>query len=72
MKTHLLGWVPIVLFFVVAILSFALHLTRTEYQPCRPTPKICHPRKQPRLCQPFICPDMDRRKSAHGEQNEGE
>ena len=61
MKTRLLRWVPIALFFVVATLSVALHLTRAAHEPCRPTPEICRPETQPPPCQPFICPDTDRR-----------
>ncbi|MDE0467168.1 MAG: hypothetical protein OYL97_08925 [Candidatus Poribacteria bacterium] len=59
MKTHLLRWGPIALFFVVATLSVALHLTRAAHEPCRPTPEI-----QPPPCQPLTCPDADRRESA--------
>ncbi|MCY3550929.1 MAG: hypothetical protein OXH39_10770 [Candidatus Poribacteria bacterium] len=40
MKTHLLRWVPIALFFVVATLNVALHLTRAAHEPCRPTPAV--------------------------------
>ena len=43
MKTRLLRWVPIALFFLVATLSVALHLTRAAHESCRPTPEICHP-----------------------------
>ncbi|MCY3548882.1 MAG: hypothetical protein OXH39_00360 [Candidatus Poribacteria bacterium] len=62
MKTRLLRWVPIALFFVVATLSVALHFTRAVHEPCRPTPEICHPRIQP-PCQPITCPDADRRQT---------
>ena len=61
MKTRLLRWVPIALFFLVATLSVALHFTRAVPEPCRPTPEICHPRIQPPPCQPLTCPDSDRR-----------
>ena len=43
MKTRLLRWVPIALFFLVAILNVALYLTRAAHDPCRPFPEICHP-----------------------------
>ena len=45
MKTRLLRWVPIVLFFLVATLSVALHLTRAVPEPCRPTPRNLSPSK---------------------------
>lgn len=62
MKTRLLRWVPpIALFFVMATLNFALHLTRAEHEPCRPFPEICHPQKQPPPCQPITCPDAETR-----------
>ena len=60
MKTRLLRWVPIALFFVVATLSVALHRTRAAPQPCRPFPEVCIPETQP-PCQPITCPDADRR-----------
>ncbi|MCY3549177.1 MAG: hypothetical protein OXH39_01865 [Candidatus Poribacteria bacterium] len=61
MKTRLLRWVPIALFFVVATFSIALHLARATDEPCRPFPEICHPEIQPPPCQPITCPDADRR-----------
>ena len=61
MKTRLLRWVPIALFFLVATLSVALHLTRAADEPCRLTPEICHPQIQPPPCQPLTCPATDRR-----------
>ncbi len=61
MKTRLLRWVPIALFFVVATLSVALHLTRAVHDPCRPFPEFCIPETQPSLCQLLTCPDTDRR-----------
>ena len=61
MKTRLLRWIPIALFFLVATLSVALHLTRAADEPCRPFPEICHPEIQPPPCQPITCPDADRR-----------
>ena len=63
MKTRLLRWVPIALFFLVATLSVALHLTRAAHEPCRPTSEICHPEIQPPPCQPTTCPDADRRET---------
>lgn len=60
MKTRRLRWVPIALFFLVATLSVALHLTRAAHEPCRPFPEICHPRIQP-PCQPLTCPDAETR-----------
>ncbi|MDE0465970.1 MAG: hypothetical protein OYL97_02845 [Candidatus Poribacteria bacterium] len=61
MKTRLLRWVPIALFFLVATLSVALHLTLAAHESCRQTPEICHPQIQPPPCQPVTCPDADRR-----------
>ena len=61
MKTYLLRWVPIALFFIVATLSFALRLTRAAHEPCRPTPEICQPYTQPPPCQPILCPEVDTR-----------
>ena len=58
MKTRLLRWVPIALFFVVATFSIALHLTRAAHEPCRSFPET-----QPPLCQPLTCPDADRRET---------
>ncbi|MCY3553554.1 MAG: hypothetical protein OXH39_24120 [Candidatus Poribacteria bacterium] len=43
MKTRLLRWVPIALFFLVTILNVALYLTRAAHDPCRPFPETCHP-----------------------------
>ena len=63
MKTRLLRWVPIALFFLVATLSVALHLTRAVSEPCRPTPEVCIPETQPPPCQPLTCPDADRRET---------
>ncbi len=63
MKTRLLRWVPIALFFVVATFSIALHLTRAAHEPCRSFPEFCIPETQPRLCQPLTCPDADRRET---------
>ena len=60
MKTRLLRWVPIALFFLVATLNVALHLTRAAHEPCRPPPEICHPRIQRPLCQSITCPDADK------------
>ena len=59
MKTHLLRWVPIALFFVVATLNVALHLTRAAYESCHPIPEICHPEIQPPPCQPITYPDAE-------------
>ena len=61
MKTCLLRWVPIALFFLVATINVALHRTRAAHEPYRPTLEICHPRIQPLPCQPITCPDADRR-----------
>ena len=61
MKTRLLRWVPIALFFLVATLSVALHLTRAADEPCRPFPEFCIPEIQPPPCQPIICPNTETR-----------
>ena len=61
MKTHLLRWVPIALFLVVATISVALHLTRAAHEPCCSTPDLCQPYKQTPPCQPITCSDADRR-----------
>ncbi|MCY3549914.1 MAG: hypothetical protein OXH39_05585 [Candidatus Poribacteria bacterium] len=62
MKFHKTSrWIPIVILLLVATLSFAQHFKDATQTPCRPTPEICHPRTQPPPCQPFICPDTDRR-----------
>ena len=61
MKTHLLRWVSIALFSVVAILSVRQHIRDAAQTPCRPTPNLCQPDTQPPLYQPITCPDADRR-----------
>ena len=61
MKTRLLRWVPIALFFLMATISFALHLTRAVPEPCRLFPEVCIPETQPPPCQPIMCLDADRR-----------
>ena len=56
MKTHLLRWVSIALFFLVATLSVALHLTRAAHEPCRPFPEVCIPEIQPRRVNRSLVP----------------
>ena len=55
MKTHLLRWVPIALFFVVATFSIALHLARAAHEPCR-SPNFVSPKHNPRCVNHSLVP----------------
>ena len=61
MRKHVLRWIPIALFLLMATLSFARHLKNATQTPCRPSPEICQPSQQPPPCQPLTCPDADTR-----------
>ena len=73
MNTHVLRWVSIALFLVVALIGFLREpIIAVPQFPCRPTPNLCQPYTQPPLYQPVTCPNADRKESARGEQHEGE
>ena len=59
MNTHLLRWVPIALFLVVALIGFSRKpITAAPQFPCYPTPDLCQPDTQPPPCE-YLCPDAD-------------
>ena len=59
MRKHVLRWIPIALFLLMATLSFARHLKNAMQTPCRRSSEICHPHTSP-PCE-YICPDVDTR-----------
>ena len=60
MRKHVLRWIPIALFLLMATISFARHLKNTTQTPCRLFPNVCQPNPQTPPCE-YICPDADAR-----------
>ena len=61
MRKHIRRWFPIILLGLMATLGYALLAKDALQAPCRPSPEICQPKPISPLCQPFICPDVDRK-----------
>ena len=61
MRKHVLRWIAIALFLLMATLSFARHLKNAMQPPCRRSPEICQPKQETPPCQPFTCPDAKMR-----------
>ena len=61
MRKHVLRWIPIALFLLMATISFARHLKSAAETPCHRSPEICQPAQQLPPCQLLTCPDADTR-----------
>ena len=60
MRAHILRWIPVVLFLLMAMLGYAVRAKNATQLPCRPNPEICQPKPIP-PCLLITCPDADRR-----------
>lgn len=60
MRVHVLRWIPVVLFLLLAMFGYAVRAKNAAQTPCRPSPEICQPQQEPPPCQPILCPDADR------------